>query len=190
MAYLMIIDIVILAFSLAIDAFFVALSICLVLQKQSLKKLLVFSALSACFQVLMPILGYYVTYLLNVRYMKLIQAIDHYLIFVVFAFLAYKLFKEFLDNENENIDISYGSLFLLSIVTSIDALGAGLMIFSLEYNLFISSVLIALVTFFMCFSSLFISKMKVNKKILQPIGSLLLLFLAFKIVIVHMLENI
>ncbi|MBZ7985905.1 manganese efflux pump [Campylobacter sp. Cr9] len=185
----MIIDLIILAFSLGIDAFFVALSICLVL-RNNIKKLIVFSSLAAFFQAFMPIIGYYITYYLNTKYMKIIQAIDHYLIFFIFAFLSYKLFKEFLDENKEEININYFSLFMLSIATSIDALGAGLMIFSLKYDLLMSIILIFSITFLMCISSFLISKIKANKKILQPIGSLLLLFLACKIVIVHILEDI
>lgn len=185
----MAIDLIILAFSLGIDAFFVALSICLVLQN-NIKKLIVFSSLAAFFQALMPLIGYSITYYLNSKYMKIIQALDHYFIFIIFAFLAYKLFKEFLDKNNEKINISYLSLFFLSIATSIDALGAGVMIFSLKYNLFTSIIFIFSITFLMCISSYLLNKIDINKRILQPIGGVFLIFLAFKVVIVHIIQDI
>lgn len=186
----MIIDIIILAFSLGIDAFFVALSIVLVLQKRLSKELLIFSFLAAFFQAFMPVIGYFITYFFNYKYMKFIQSIDHYLVFIVFIYLAYKLFKDCLDDNIDNITLSFKSLFALSIATSIDALGAGLMIFSLDYKLLNSIIIIALITLFMCLCSCFISKFKLNKKILQPLGSVLLVFLAFKILITHIDLNI
>lgn len=186
----MIIDLIFLAFSLGIDAFFVALSICLMLQNKSINKLIIFSLLAAFFQAFMPAVGYLITYFLSSKYMQFIQMIDHYLVFVIFAYLAYKLFKDYLDKSSEEIDISYKSIFLLSIATSIDALGAGLMIFSLNYNIYYSALLIAFITFIMCVSALLINKINFNNKLLQPFGSVLLLFLAIKIVIIHTLEHI
>lgn len=186
----MIIDLIILAFSLGIDAFFVALSISLMLQNKSLNKLIIFSLLAAFFQALMPMIGYFITYLLNSKYMEIIQKIDHYLVFLIFSYLAYGMYKSYKENNEEDIEISYKSLFLLSIATSIDALGAGLMIFSQKYNIYYSASIIAFITLLMCLFSVVVGKLTIKQNILKILGCIMLLFLGLKIMITHTINNI
>lgn len=182
-------QIVLLAFSLAIDAFFVAFSIKLMLQKAT-KKVLYFSILAAFFQILMPLIGYYITYFFSLKYLKLLQEIDHFLVFIIFSYLAYDLYNK--NSDDENISINLLQLFVLSILTSIDALGAGLMIFTLGFDILKCVLIIGVVTFILCISVLFLNTFlqKINKKYLNTLGSFLLFALGFKTLLTHIIEGI
>lgn len=184
----MIFDMIFLAFCLGLDAFFVALSISLL--SKNFKNVLVFSALAAFFQALMPYIGWFITYFFSVKYLNFIQDIDHILVFVVFIYLAYKLYKEPFDNHN--LSVGFVKLLILSIATSIDALGAGLMIFSLNYSILESVAIIGFVTFIMCYFSFvfggFFSRIK--PIFLKVIGVILLVFLGVKTLITHLIEGI
>lgn len=180
-------QIVLLAFSLAIDAFFVAFSIKLMLQKAT-KKVLYFSVLAAFFQILMPLIGYYITYFFSLKYLKLLQEIDHFLVFIIFSYLAYDLYNK----NSDYISINLLQLFVLSILTSIDALGAGLMIFTLGFDILKCVLIIGVVTFVLCISVLFLNifLQKINKKYLNTLGSFLLFALGFKTLLTHIIEGI
>lgn len=180
-------QIVLLAFSLAIDAFFVAFSIKLMLQKAT-KKVLYFSVLAAFFQILMPLIGYYIIYFFSLKYFKLLQEIDHFLVFIIFSYLAYDLYNK----NSDYISINLLQLFVLSILTSIDALGAGLMIFTLGFDILKCVLIIGVVTFVLCISVLFLNifLQKINKKYLNTLGSFLLFALGFKTLLTHIIEGI
>lgn len=184
----MIFDMIFLAFCLGLDAFFVALSISLISKNH--KDILLFSILAAIFQAIMPCIGWVITYFFSVKYLSFIQDIDHILVFVVFLYLAYKLYKEPFDNQN--ISVNFIKLLALSIATSIDALGAGLMIFSLNYNVLESVAIIGFITFFMCYLSFVFAKFfsKIKPMFLKIIGVVLLCFLGFKTLISHLIEGI
>lgn len=184
-------QIIILAFSLAIDAFFVAFSIKLMLQKAT-KKVLYFSFLAAFFQILMPLIGFYITYFFSLKYIELIQKIDHFLVFIVFSYLAYGLFKNYKNPKNEEVNIDLKQLFILSILTSIDALGAGLMIFTLNLNIFKCVIIIGICTFILCSSVLFFSAFlqKIKQQYLELLGAFLLFFLGCKVMITHIIDGI
>lgn len=182
-------DMIFLGFSLGIDAFFVALSMGFASQNNK-KEILLFCVFAGLFQFIMPVIGYFVTYFFSTQYIDFIQQIDHFLVLIVFSYLAYKLYSE--DFQNDVLSLSFLKLVLLSVATSIDALGAGLMIFSLDYNIFISAFIILIITFFMCFCSFLFFGIfsKINSKYLKIIGVVLLFFLGLKTFINHIILEV
>lgn len=182
-------DVFVLAFSLGIDAFFVALGLSMV-AKKGYKNTLIFSGLAGFFQFFMPVLGFFMTYFLSMYYLSLIQSIDHFLVFIVFVYLAYKLYSE--DVSSQNQSITFLSFIVLAFATSIDALGAGLMIFSMGYGIWQSAIFIGIVTLCMCFCSLLVGYFfkELNPKILKIVGACLLLFLGIKALFSHIVEGI
>lgn len=182
-------DVFVLAFSLGIDAFFVALGLSMA-AKKGYKNTLIFSGLAGFFQFFMPVLGFFMTYFLSMSYLSFIQSIDHFLVFIVFVYLAYKLYSEEVSSQNQSI--TFLSFIVLAFATSIDALGAGLMIFSMGYGIWQSAIFIGIVTLCMCFCSLLVGYFfkGLNPKILKIVGACLLLFLGIKALFSHIVEGI
>ncbi len=116
-------EIIILAIVLGIDAASVALAIgaCGCNFKQGCRLSISFGS----FQFIMPIIGWF----LGKNVVSLIQSFDHWvafgLLFIIGAKMLYESFKY--DEDEPKCDRTTGwSLLALSIATSIDALGAGL----------------------------------------------------------------
>jgi putative Mn2+ efflux pump MntP len=137
------------------------------------------------FQALMPIIGYF----LGGLFEKQIQAIDHWIAFVLLALIGAKMIKE----SGAGSALPGGGLFnfknmsVLAIATSIDALAVGLTFAFYDVKIFQASLIIGIITF--CTSSagsaaghFFGSKFKSKAEI---IGGLILIAIGTKILIGH-----
>lgn len=113
----------ILAVGLSMDAF--AVSICkgLAMKKLSFKECAIVGLWFGGFQALMPSIGY----LLGIRFVKYITAIDHWIAFILLCLIGAGMIKEALSKEEETADASLDikNMFLLAVATSIDALAVG-----------------------------------------------------------------
>ena len=105
------------------DAF--AVSICKGLSVQRLKPrhYLLTGAWFGGFQALMPSIGF----LLGSAFDQYISAFDHWIAFVLLAFIGGNMVRESLSGDEECHDDSFGlrTMFLLAVATSIDALAVG-----------------------------------------------------------------
>ena len=144
-----ILDIIILAVSLSMDAFAVALCKGLALKKINLKNCLIVGVWFGSFQGLMPLLGY----LLGNTFAEKITAVDHWIAFVLLAIIGGNMIKESLSKDEECCDDSLGfkTMFVMAIATSIDALAVGVSFaftdFTTDYFVYIGFVLIGIITF-------------------------------------------
>jgi UPF0059 membrane protein FAEPRAA2165_00248 len=179
---------ILLGAGLAMDAVSVSVANGLEEPGMSGKKNAGIAGIFALFQWLMPMLGwFFVTSLLSV-----FRAVDPFLPFVSFALLLYiggKLCLEGIKGEtDENPDSGLGmkALFLQGIATSIDALSVG---FTLAYyraaEALLSSVLIALTTFFLCLGALHAGKQAgaVLNRQAKILGGLILIVIGARIFI-------
>lgn len=111
------------AAGLSMDAF--AVSICkgLSVKKLSPKHALLVGVYFGGFQFLMPVIGY----LLGFRFEHLITNIDHWIAFVLLAFIGGNMIKESFSKEESCADASFGfrTMLLMALATSIDALAVG-----------------------------------------------------------------
>lgn len=111
------------AVGLSMDAF--AVSICkgLSVKKLSPKHALLVGVYFGGFQFLMPVIGY----LLGFRFEHLITNIDHWIAFVLLAFIGGNMIKESFSKEESCADASFGfrTMLLMALATSIDALAVG-----------------------------------------------------------------
>lgn len=139
-------ELFVLAIGLSMDAF--AVSICkgLAMQKADIKSMTVVGGWFGGFQALMPLIGFF----LGSLFAEAIEAIDHWVAFVLLAIIGGNMLKEAFSKEEESHsgDLSPKTMFVLAIATSIDALAVGISLaMAGGVNIWISIVLIGLTTF-------------------------------------------
>lgn len=180
----------ILAVGLSMDACSVAICKGLATPKITLKKAAIVGLWFGGFQALMPALGYLAGY----RFQALITAWDHWIAFVLLAFIGGNMIKEAFSKEEEEADCGCDSLspkkmFPMAIATSIDALAVGVTFAFLPDVPIIPAVaFIGVVTFVlsaigMKIGNVFGAKFK-NKA--QLAGGVILIGLGLKILIEHL----
>lgn len=179
-----ILQLIVLAVGLSMDAF--AVSICKGLQIKNINynKSIKIALYFGLFQGLMPLIGY----LLGNIFKDVILNLDHWLAFGLLSLIGIDLIKES-NNEveiNEQVDLK--SMILLSIATSIDALAVGITFSVLEINIIVSVLIITIITFINCFIGTIIGIKIGNKinKLAKIIGGLILIVIGLKILIEHL----
>lgn len=122
-----IIELLLLAIGLSMDAF--AVSICKGLATYQLKKrhMVITGLWFGGFQALMPLIGYF----LGTAFEKYVMSVDHYIAFVLLAAIGINMIKESREKEEaeENCGCSsftFKTMFVMAVATSIDALAAGI----------------------------------------------------------------
>ena len=139
-----IIELLLLALSLAMDAFAVAICGSMVLAPARRSEgALRFGAWFGSFQALMPLLGY-----LGACYLQsCVGSYDRWVAFALLAYLGVEMIKE--ADEELTMKESYTSkeMFFLAMATSIDALAVGISLALLEVQIWYAALFIGLVTF-------------------------------------------
>ena len=117
------ITLVLIAISLAMDAFAVAISNGITIQRFHLKFALKISLFFGFFQGIMPIIGWYAGLSLK----EYIEPVDHWVAFGILTILGVKMIYESQKMEvcDRESQLSLFTIFMLSIATSIDALAVG-----------------------------------------------------------------
>ena len=133
------------AVGLSMDAF--AVSVCkgLAMKKLSVKKAVLIGLWFGGFQALMPAIGY----LLGTRFEKYVTSIDHWIAFVLLAFIGINMIKEALsgDEDEANDSVDFKTMFLLAVATSIDALAVGVTYAFLQVRIIPAVAFIGVTTF-------------------------------------------
>lgn len=178
--------------SLSMDAFAISMVKGLTMKKLSWGWTLVIALFFGGFQFLMPVAGY----LLGVQFQSYITAIDHWIAFVLLAFIGGKMIWESLhectcekrqeEQELEHLDIK--ELFILAIATSIDALAVGITFAFLSVNIIEASLVIGIVTFIICVGGVLIGHLFGTKfeKGAQILGGTVLVLMGLKILLEHL----
>lgn len=142
-------ELVLLAVGLSMDAF--AVSICkgLGMKKINLKVAVVLGLFFGGFQAGMPVIGW----ALGSQFMGIIGPIDHWIAFVLLAFIGGKmLWEAFTEDEDESDNknaekIDLVEYLVLAIATSIDALAVGISFAALSVDIVPAVSLIGITTF-------------------------------------------
>lgn len=166
------------AFSLAMDAF--SISICQGLQKGSFRKSIIIPLSFGIFQMIMPIIGYYLGNLFSKRIIKY----NPYISTILLIIIGILMLLEKNDDKLQN-NLKIKELLMLSIATSIDALVIGISLSFLKNHIFSSSLIIGIVTFILCFIGYKIGNL-LNKKIgkySNLIGGITLIIIGIKILL-------
>lgn len=177
-----------LAVALSMDAFAVALckGACLAELKDKGESVAV-AVTFGFLQALMPLIGWFV----GSRFRHLIESVDHFIAFGLLCVIGSKLIYEAWKNRDEALvctPLHFMELMLLGIATSIDALAAGIALAVLDINIWLSILLIGVITTVLSFTGFHLGKrfgIKLQSKA-QLVGGLALIIIGTKILIEHL----
>lgn len=182
------IELLLLAVSLSMDAF--AVSVCkgLALPRITGKQACLVGAWFGGFQMLMPALGY----LLGSAFAQYITSFDHWIAFVLLAFIGGKMVWEALHEDPEEVcpqpRLDLKELFMLAVATSIDALAVGITFAFLQVNIWGAVSLIAATTFVLSVIGVWVgnrfgSRFQTKAEIA---GGVILVLIGLKILLEHL----
>ena len=167
---------ILLGVALAIDAFSVSLANGLNEPCMKMRKMCTIAGLFAFFQALMPFLGW-ILITTVISYFEAFKVFIPWIALALLGFIGGKMLYEGIKNKDCECEcgctsLTVGALIVQGIATSIDALSAGLNF--TEYDLFgaiVAAVVIALVTFMICLTGVFLGK-KTGTKLAGKAGIL------------------
>lgn len=140
-----IIELILIAIGLSMDAF--AVSICKGLSVKNLKlrHAVVTGLFFGGFQAMMPLMGY----LLGSQFKEYITAIDHWIAFGLLLIIGINMIRESRDEHCENFSDTFSlkNMIVLSVATSIDALAVGVTFAFLKVDIVPAVSLIGIITF-------------------------------------------
>lgn len=186
-----IVELLLLAVGLSMDAF--AVSVCkgLGMKKVSLKAQCTCGVWFGGFQALMPLVGF----LLGTLFAAAIQAVDHWIAFALLALIGVNMLREALEKHDcdcckeSSADLSVKTMFVMAIATSIDALAVGISLaMAGNVNIVLAVVLIGVTTFLLSALGVKIGNIfgvRFEKKA-QCAGGVILVLLGVKILLEHL----
>ena len=178
------IELVLLAVSLAMDAFAVSVCGSMVLSPDNrLQGALRFGVWFGAFQFLMPLIGYAGA----MSFRNYIVDYDHWLAFLLLAYLGVNMIREATDACSIKKSYTTKEMFVLAVATSIDALAVGISLAFLNTNIWLSASLIGFITFIIAtFGGVagFRLGSAVGKRA-NTIGGLVLISIGVKILLEH-----
>lgn len=186
-----IVDLLLLALGVSMDAF--AVSVCkgLAMQKATLREGMICGVWFGGFQALMPTIGFF----LGTLFAEAIEAVDHWVAFILLAIIGINMLKEAFENgdccscENHDADLSVKTMFLMAIATSIDALAVGISLaMAGDVNIWMAALLIGLFTCGMSAAGVKIGNIfgcRFQKKA-QLAGGVILILIGLRILLEHL----
>ena len=185
-------ELLLLAVGVSMDAF--AVSICkgLAMKKATLKASMTCGVWFGGFQALMPTIGFF----LGTLFAEAIQAVDHWVAFVLLAVIGVNMLKEALEKgeecdccDEQNADMSVRTMFIMAVATSIDALAVGISLAMAGHvNIWMAAAFIGLCTCGFSAAGVQIGNVfgaRYEKKS-QLAGGLILVILGLKILLEHL----
>ena len=178
-------SLLLLAIGLSMDAFAVAICKGLSTRQLNWKKMVIVGLWFGGFQALMPTIGYF----LGSVFEQYITAIDHWVAFVLLAFIGGNMIKESFGKAEElNDDFGVKTMLLMAIATSIDALAVGITFAFLEVQILPAAGLIGVTTFLLSFVGIYIGNAFGirYKSRAELAGGIILVVIGVKILLEHL----
>ena len=180
-------EIIIIAIGLSMDAFAVSITLGLSVKKPNAKEYLIPGIYFGFFQALMPLIGYFA----GTLFADKIQAFDHWIAFVLLALIGGKMIKESFSQDEDNVkenSFRFVKMLLLAIATSIDALVVGVTFALFDVNIFFAILIIGATTFCISIAGVKIGHIfgKKYKSKAEFFGGAVLVLLGVKILIEHL----
>lgn len=187
-----IVELLLTAVGLSMDAF--AVSICrgLGMRRLNLRTAVVLALFFGGFQALMPLMGW----ALGSQFMWLIGPVDHWVAFVLLAFIGGKMLWEALRGGDEGdgcgcedtSGIDLREFLVLAVATSIDALAAGISFAALAVDIVPAVTLIGVVTFALSLVGVAVGHFFGARweKPASVVGGVVLVLLGLKILLEHL----
>ena len=183
-------ELLVLAVGVSMDA--MAVSICkgLAMKKATLKNAMTCGLWFGGFQALMPLVGFF----LGAIFADAIRAFDHWVAFFLLGIVGINLLKEAFEKGDscsvQDADLSFKTMLLMAIATSIDALAVGI---SLAMVLDVSKIFLAVLLIGLMTCSLSALGVKIGnvfgckfEKRAQIAGGVILILLGTKILLEHL----
>ena len=183
-------ELLLVGIGLSMDACAVAICQGLCMPKLNLRHAGVIGLFFGGFQALMPLIGWF----LGSQFSGYIQKFDHWVAFVLLAFIGGNMIREALGPEEEKTACAVGDrlhfkqLFLMAIATSIDALAVGVTFAFLEVNIVPAVLIIGCTTFGLSVAGVAVGNFfgARYKKRAELTGGLILVLLGAKILLEHL----
>ncbi len=138
------IEIILLAIALSIDACVVSFTYGLVIEKRKCLTSLLLALFTGFFQFLMPVLGFTFTSLLQSYIHKFASVI----VFLIFTYLGVRFIKEaFQKDKKQPKCLGLVCLFMIAVATSIDAFSAGISLMLCGNKILPPALIIGVITF-------------------------------------------
>ena len=181
-------EIILMAVALAMDAFAVAICKGLATNKVQIKHMVVVGAWFGIFQALMPFIGCTI----GAAFLSYIEAVDHWIAFILLGCIGGNMIKESLSKEEEcdctDASLSFKVMLTMAVATSIDALAVGISLaMAGNVNIWVAMALIGIVTFAMSAVGVKIGNVfgsRYEKKA-EAVGGFILIGLGIKVLIDH-----
>ena len=188
-----IVELLLLALALSMDAFAVSLCKGLCMKKATFKAGAICGLWFGGFQALMPLIGYF----LGSLFSDVITKISPWIAFVLLVLIGANMLKEAFTKEKcescEKLDLSFKAMFVMAVATSIDALAVGISLAMTgvpvwgKGNIFLAVALIGVITFSLSaagvkIGSVFGSRYEKKARIA---GGVILILLGVKILLEH-----
>lgn len=167
------------------DAFAVSLTACINWEGHRIRNALKMALFFGFFQALMPTLGYFG----GAAVSGFVQAVDHWIAFVLLLFVGGKMIYEAVKKSGEcecrKEKLSLHVLLMLALATSLDAFAVGLTFAMLQISIWRPVILIGLTTFVISFFGVIFGE-KVGEMVGRKVeiaGGVLLIAIGLKILI-------
>lgn len=185
------VELLLMGIGLAMDAF--AVSVCkgLGMRRVNKKQAVVIALFFGGFQALMPLIGW----LLGRQFESYITGFDHWIAFVLLAFIGGKMILEAVRPEDEDVAVEQmdapldlKELLVLAVATSIDALAVGITFAFLSYPIVEAISVIGVTTFIVCIIGVYVGNFFGNKykSKAEFAGGLILVILGTRILLTHL----
>ena len=181
-------ELILIAVGLSMDAFAVAVCKGLSMQRIDRRDALLLGVFFGGFQALMPLLGY----LLGSGFAGYIERWDHWIAFVLLAFIGGNMIRESFEGEEEDCGcyepLRYRELFTLAVATSIDALAVGVSFAFLSVTILPAVTLIGCTTFALTLVGVWVGNLfgARYKSRAELTGGVILILIGLKILLEHL----
>ena len=182
-------ELLLLAVGVSMDAF--AVSVCkgLSMQKAGLKESSICGVWFGGFQALMPLIGFF----LGTLFADAIVAFDHWVAFGLLGIIGFNMLKEAFSKDEEEetcgCDLSFKTMLVMAVATSIDALAVGISLaMAGNVNIWVAILLIGITTGVLSGVGVKIGNVfgsRFEKKA-QIAGGAILILLGLKILLEHL----
>ena len=179
-------EIILLALSLAADAFAVSVAVGSAGMTHHPRSMLRLSFHFGVFQFLMPVLGW----LAGLSIAHYVQSVDHWIVFGLLVWVAIHMLRSARNDEDRTFrqDPSRGTmLVVLSVATSLDALAIGLSLALLHISIWYPSAVIGIVTGIVSFGGILLGQRFSRKFGIRAAqgGAIVLILIGIRILVNH-----
>ena len=178
-------ELLLIAVGLSMDAFAVSVGKGLSIRELKPRHAALVGLYFGGFQALMPCLGW----LLGARFEHVIESVDHWVAFCLLAIIGISMIQEaFSKTEELSDDLSFRTMLMLAVATSIDALAVGITFAFLRVRILPAAGLIGVTTFLLSAAGVYIGHLfgLRYKAKAEFAGGVILILIGLKILLEHL----